>query len=288
MVMAGLSRAGGVPHAGKMSTRRTTWPLTTMGGFNMNRLDGKVALITGSAQSIGAAIGEYFVGEGARVAFSDIQHGKGRELAARFGDQAIYVELDVTSEEAWARAIEVTEQRWGRLDILINNASQRDGTGYRDATLTDYLRAVAVTQTGVFLGIKAAIEPMLRAGRGSIINMGSVDSIMPPAANPGYIAGKWAIRGLTKGAAGELATSGIRVNSLLFPIYRTAAILTDNPDQEWVARYAADRPIRRYPEVEEIAQAALYLASDESSYCTASDFVLDGGKTALLHTPERI
>ena len=256
----------------------------------MGRLDGKVALISGGARGMGQAEARLFAAEGAKVAICDIVDDEGKAVANDIGDAAIYQRLDVTREEDWAGATAATTAAFGRLDVLVNNAGIGETTSFVDMTLDDYRRVTEVNQTGVFLGMKAAIEPMTAAGGGSIVNISSIDGLVGATNVLHYIASKWAVRGMTKAAAMELADRGIRVNSVHPGFIHT---MIGNP--EGIARPEGHQllddftrrwtPMGRTGEPEDIAKLVLFLASDDSAYSTGSEFVADGGMIAGYPSP---
>ena len=254
----------------------------------MGRLQGKVALISGGARGMGQAMSRVFAREGARVAVADILDEEAALVVVQIGDAAISLHLDVTREEGWAEAVEATVDAFGRLDVLVNNAGIATGSLLRDLTLEDYRAVTEVNQTGVFLGMRSVIPAMETAGGGSIINISSIDGLIGMDQVLSYVASKFAVRGMTKVAALELAPLGIRVNSIHPGFVHTRL---GNPDdvpeiRELLDRYSKRRvPLGRIGEPEEIARLALFLASDESSYCTGSEFTADGGMLAGESVP---
>ena len=231
-----------------------------------------------------------FVAEGAKVMVADILDDEGAAVAADIGPNAVYQHLDVTSEEDWAAAIESVMEHFGRLDVLVNNAGIAEPAPLADLTLESYRRVTEVNQTGVFLGMRAAVRPMTESGGGSIINISSIDGQVGMDNLTSYIASKWAVRGMTKTAAMELAPLGIRVNSIHPGFILTHMGSTDEVTPEEVHRrlevYSARMaPMGRAGVPEEISRLALFLASDESSYSTGSEFVSDGGFTAGYPNP---
>jgi 3alpha(or 20beta)-hydroxysteroid dehydrogenase len=246
----------------------------------MVRLDGKVAIVTGAARGTGAATAKRFVAEGAAVVLADVLDAPGAEAAQALGHRAVYQRLDVTREADWTAAVELAEARFGRLDILVNNAAILHLSPIARTTLADWNRVIDVNQTGPFLGIRAAIAPMRRAGGGSIVNIGSMDALEGLNGFSAYAASKWALRGLTRCAALELGRYQIRVNAVC-PAGGSAEMSAPfrPPGIDPVA-YVADRAIPRRATLEEIAAMILFLASDESGFCTGSDYVLDGGHMA--------
>ncbi|WP_199433355.1 glucose 1-dehydrogenase [Qaidamihabitans albus] len=245
------------------------------------RLDGKVALITGAARGQGAAAARRFVAEGAKVMIADITDTDGKELADELGSAARYVHLDVADEDDWARATERTVAEFGALNVLVNNAGVLHFAPLAQTRLADYERVIRVNQTGAFLGMRSVVEPMSAAGGGSIVNVSSVEGLAGMPFLVAYTASKFAIRGMTKVAALELGEKGIRVNSLHPGMIDTKMVRDAaggaEVDFSGIARKLA---LRRVGQPEEIADVALFLASDESSYCTGGEFVADGGATA--------
>jgi len=254
----------------------------------MGRLTGKVALITGGARGMGAAAVRIFVREGARVLIADVLEEPGRALAAQLGDAARFQRLDVSQEGEWEAAMAAAEAM-GPLNVLVNNAAILHAAAITQTSLADYQRVINVNQVGTFLGIRAAIEPMKRAGGGSIVNISSIDGLQSKNGLIAYSASKWAVRGMTKCAAIELGRYGIRVNSVHPGIIDTpiwGKIPTEASgsgqnapiDAEERARLAA--PLGRVGHAVEIASGVLYLASDASRYVTGTELVIDGGMNA--------
>jgi 3alpha(or 20beta)-hydroxysteroid dehydrogenase len=256
----------------------------------MDRLAGKVALISGGARGLGRAMADEFVAEGARVVIGDVLEPDAAAAARELGANSRAVRLDVTSERSWADAIASALAAFGKLDVLVNNAGTAEGSSLWDTTLESYRRVTEVNQTGVFLGMRAAIEPMTAGGGGSIINISSIDGMVGSPRIISYIASKWAVRGMTKAAAMELAPRKIRVNSVHPGHVHTLLASTPGQDRkrvekmidEHTARFA---PMGRTGKPAEIAKLAAFLASDDSSYCTGSEFVADGGFTAGYASP---
>ena len=240
------------------------------------RLAGKVALITGGSRGMGAAEARLFVEHGAKVTIADVLDAEGEVLAKELGPAARYVHLDVTDEDAWVAGVDDAVRTFGALDVLVNNAGVVSLAPIVNTTTEEYLRIVGVNQLGVFLGMRAAIPAMTRAGRASIVNISSIEGIGGTPYAIAYSASKFAVRGMTKVAAIELAPLGIRVNSI-HPGGVLTPMVKDIGGQEMAAKLT---PMQRLATPEEIAPLALFLASDESSYCTGSEFVADGGITA--------
>ncbi len=243
------------------------------------RLDGKVALISGGARGMGESHARRFAAEGAKVVISDVLDEDGQTLAKDLGDAAAYVHLDVTDEAAWNDAVAATTERFGKLDVLVNNAGIVHVMPLAMTDVNEFRRVVEVNQVGVFLGMKAAIPALAANKGGSIINISSLAGLIGAQGHVAYSASKWAVRGMTKVAALELAPLGIRVNSIhpglidtpMFDVYRDLGI---------GERAGEGIPLGRLAESNEVSELALYLASDESSYSTGSEFVVDGGLSA--------
>jgi 3(or 17)beta-hydroxysteroid dehydrogenase len=248
------------------------------------RLSGKVALVSGGARGIGAATVRLFAQEGARVVLGDLLDPEGRivegEIAAR-GGEAAFVHLDVTSEHDWERAVTTAASRFGRLDILVNNAGIGGAGRFEDTTLEDWNRVMDVNATGVFLGTKAAIPAMRRAGAGSIVNISSqLGLVGMDDSSPQYQASKGAVRLLTKLTALQYAKERIRANSVHPGPIVTPMTAGRRADPATRARMVSRIPLGRYGEADEVAYGVLYLASDESGFVTGSELVIDGGWTA--------
>ena len=237
------------------------------------RLEGKVALISGASKGQGEAEARLFLAEGAAVVLGDVLDAEGEAVVASLGDRAHYVHLDVSNEDDWQQAVRTTSDTFGGLDVLINNAGIIRIGMMADVSLDEYMSVINVNQVGCWLGMKSA-SAVMRSG-GSIINISSMNGVMPGAGIMSYVASKFAIRGMTKAAALELGPKGIRVNSI-----HPGAILTDMARAGLAGipgNPLAKLPIPRIGEPEEVARLALFLASDESSYSTGSEFVIDGG-----------
>jgi 3alpha(or 20beta)-hydroxysteroid dehydrogenase len=246
----------------------------------MGRLDGKVALITGGARGMGKSHVRHFVAEGAQVVFGDVLDERGAFVAAGLGERACrYTHHDVTSEDDWAAAAALAVEVFGRLDVLVNNAGVLRFARIEDMPLADFRRVLEVNAVGCWLGMKAVIDPMTKAGGGSIVNISSVEGMAGAEGLSAYSASKFAIRGMTKVAARELARFGIRVNSVHPGGVMTRMIIDSaearGPEQG--EAFLRAMPLARFAEPVEISRLVAYLASDESSYCTGSEFVADGG-----------
>lgn len=249
----------------------------------MGRLDGKVALVTGAARGIGAATAARFASEGAAVAIADRRDELGGEVAAALrdaGGQASFVHLDITSEEDWNRAVAFAATEFGGLDILVNNAGIIRVKPFVETTLDELHKVLDTNLVGAFLGMQAAVEPMRARGGGSIVNFSSVQGLEGREGLAAYTAAKFGVRGLSKTCAIELGPLGIRVNTV-FP-GPTKTKMTERKgwsDAQYDEAYQ-DYPLGRMAEADEIANLALFLASDEASFCTGGEFVADGGVSA--------
>lgn len=243
----------------------------------MGRVDGTVALISGGARGMGASHARALVTEGAHVVVGDILDDEGKALADELGDAARFVHLDVTQPDHWASAVATAVQEFGKLNVLVNNAGIANGNSLEQFELAEWRRVIDINLTGTFLGMQAAIAPMIAAGGGSIINVSSVDGVRASPGLHGYVASKWGIRGLTKSAALELAPHGIRVNSLHPGLIRTP--MTAGIPEDFLTI-----PLGRAADPVEVSMFVLFLASDESGYATGTEFVVDGGLvTGLPH-----
>ena len=251
----------------------------------MNRLEKKVALVTGGARGLGAAAVRTMIKEGARVVFGDVLDAEGEALQKELGDSAVFVHMDVTEQSDWNAAIERAE-KIGPLNVLVNNAAVVHMAALTETTDEDYMRVFKINQFGTFIGIRSVIEPMKRAGSGSIINVSSIDGLHSAAGLSAYSSTKWAVRGLTKNAAIELGQYGIRVNSVHPGGMYTAMGGSEFASVEDLNKSTYSRfPIPRVGMPEEVAQLILFLATDEASYSTGSEFVADGGWFTGMRNP---
>ena len=247
------------------------------------RLENKVALISGGARGMGAVEAKLFAKEGAKVVIGDMLEDEGRRVEAEInetGGQCLFVPLDVTDEDAWRRAVSEAVSRFGKLDILVNNAGIYRAHVVEETTVDEWDLVMGVNAKGVFLGTKYAIPEMRKAGGGSIVNISSVAGLVGSKQTTAYTASKGAVRLLTKSTAIQYASDGIRANSIhpgTIETPMTEGFLSDAAMRE-------DRvnrtPLGRLGRPEDVAYGALYLASDEASFVTGSELVIDGGRTA--------
>jgi NAD(P)-dependent dehydrogenase (short-subunit alcohol dehydrogenase family) len=251
------------------------------------RLANKVAIVSGAASGMGAATARRFAREGAKVVVADVLEEAGRQVVAEIngantaGGEAIFLRLDVTDEQNWKDVVAGTVQRFGRLDILVNNAGI-SGSAVSDMLDTDaWDKLMAVNSRGVFLGTKHAVLAMKQAGGGSIVNLSSISgNTGQTMTHMGYNASKGAVRTLTKSTAVQFGRDGIRANSVhpgLMPPMRTSGATADPTVR---AKMLQGVPLRRAGEVDEVANAVLFLASDEASYITGAELYVDGGYLA--------
>lgn len=246
----------------------------------MGRLDGKVALITGAARGMGKSHARHFVAEGARVLIGDVLDDRGEAVAEKLGTgTARYLHHDVSSEADWQRAVATVLEEYGRLDVLVNNAGILKHSTIEDMSLAQFREVLDINVIGCWLGIKSVIEPMREAGGGSIINVSSIEGFAGAAGLSAYSASKFAIRGITKSAAQELGQFGIRVNSVhpggvMTSMALSAASAFTHVDP---MTFVKSMPIPRFAEPVEISRLVAFLASDEASYSTGSEFIADGG-----------
>ncbi|MEV6771697.1 glucose 1-dehydrogenase [Nocardia sp. NPDC051030] len=241
----------------------------------MGRVDTKNVIITGGARGMGAAFARRLAAEGSKVVIADVLLEEGTKLAADIGENALFLPLDVTDEGAWNEVVATAEAKFGPVSGLVNNAGIVHVDPIEKLAEADYRKVIDVNQVGVFLGMKAVIGSMRRAGVGSIVNISSTGGLIGYSNILGYVASKWAVRGMSKTAAQELAVDNIRVNSVHPGIIATEMTATS----ERSLAIAATQPIARPGTPEELANLVLFLISDESSYSTGAEFIADGGFT---------
>jgi 3alpha(or 20beta)-hydroxysteroid dehydrogenase len=246
----------------------------------MGRLAGKVAIITGAARGQGAAEAARFVEEGAKVVVTDVLDDQGEALVADLGEAARFEHLDVTDETGWDRVVAATEAHFGRLDILVNNAGMLKFDKLQNTSVDDFRKIMDVNLLGVFLGMKAASGAMAKSGGGSIVNISSTSGITGFPGVAAYSASKWGVRGLTRSGAIDLGSLGIRVNSVHPGSIDTPMIRVHGLKTEDFEPFYGRLPVKRLGTPDDVAHLVLFLASDESAYCTGAEFVVDGGQTA--------
>lgn len=247
----------------------------------MGRLEGKVAVVTGAAQGMGEAHARAFVREGARVVLTDINAERGAQIARDLGAAAVFTEHDVADEAGWQRVVALAEAEFGRVTVLVNNAGVIGPVkGLLDLTQAEFLQVCAVNQLGVFLGMQAVVPSMTAAGGGSIINISSIAGMLGTAAssNAAYCASKFAVRGMSKLVAVWHGKDGIRVNSV-HPGYILTPMMVAATDAEGGGAASAI-PLGRMAQPEEVSNVVLFLASDESSFVSGAEYVVDGAMTS--------
>lgn len=243
----------------------------------MNRLANKVAIITGSARGMGASHARRFVEEGAKVVITDLNVEAGEALAQELGENAIFVKQDVTNEQDWANVVAEAEKAFGPVNVLVNNAGISVNNSIENMGLDQYRKIVEINQVSVFLGMKAVVSSMKKTENGSIVNISSLNGLVAGAI--GYTDTKFAVRGMSKAAAMEFSKYGIRVNSVHPGVIETPMI-SQGDNKEVIKEFAKHIPLKRVAKPEEVSNLVLYLASDDSSYSTGSEFVIDGGLSA--------
>lgn len=251
----------------------------------MGRLQGKVAIVTGGARGMGAATSRLFAKEGAAVVIADILAEEGEALARELGEKALFVRLDVRNEDEWKQVVDAALSRFGRIDVLVNNAAVVHFCDIENMAKEDLERVLGINVIGTLLGIKTIAPAMKQQGKGSIINISSIDGLRGCNGLSAYTASKWAVRGLTKSAALEFGPFGVRVNSI-HPggVDTVMGNPAGRPDAELNKDYTAV-PLQRIGKPEEIANASLFLASDEASYVAGAELSVDGGWCAGYYQP---
>lgn len=242
----------------------------------MGLLDNKIVLVTGGAQGMGASHVRKLVEEGANVMISDILVEKGEALAKELGDKVAFVELDVTKREAWEQAIKQTEEKFGPVDVLVNNAGIDIMKKFIEFTDAELQKILDVNLFSQFHGMQTVLPSMQKAGGGSIVNISSLEGLRGTAGNSIYNASKFAVTGLTKAVAQEYAEHNIRVNSVHPGAIKTPGIEADDI-KDVVQDYVKNIPMKRIGEAEEVSNLVAFLASDKSSYSTGAEFISDGG-----------
>ncbi|MGM0928868.1 MAG: SDR family oxidoreductase [Actinomycetota bacterium] len=237
----------------------------------VGRLEGRVALISGGARGMGASHARLLAVEGASVVIGDVLDHVGRALASEIGPRASYVHLDVTSPTDWLAAVNHTVQKFGSLDVLVNNAGIVISRPIEDLSIAEWQRTIDINLTGVFLGMKSAMHHLKTSGNGSIINISSVAGLQ--GFSPAYTASKFGVRGITKAVAVDVGRFNIRVNSIHPGLIKTAMLADHEAPQDHVALHRVGHP-------SEVSNLVVYLASEESSYSTGAEFIVDGGESA--------
>jgi 3alpha(or 20beta)-hydroxysteroid dehydrogenase len=248
----------------------------------MSRLDGKVAIITGASQGMGASHARVFVAHGAKVILGDLNDKDGAALAAELGSNAMFVKQDVANAQDWTKIVTAGQKRFGPINVLINNAGILGKIAETtELPESEFLRVCSINQTGVFLGMQAVLPGMLQARGGSIVNISSVAGLVAiyGAPNLAYVASKFAVRGMTKQVAVEYGAKNIRVNSI-HPGYIKTPMMVAATDENG-GEALSQIPLRRMAEPSEVSNLAVFLASDESGFITGTEHVIDGGMTAL-------
>ena len=249
----------------------------------MGRLEGKVAIVTGGARGQGEETARLFAREGARVVLTDLLDAEGEAVAADLGDAGLFVHHDVTQEDSWRAVVAAALERFGRLDVLINNAGILQRNPVVDCSPEEFRGVLEVNLVGPFIGLHVCAPVMAETGGGAVVNVSSIQGIVGRAGTPGYTASKFGLRGLTKTAALELGALGIRVNSIHPGGVDTPLIKDSTPGieltREMLDAAHAHLPVPRCGRPEDIAPTSLFLASDEASYITGAELVIDGGMT---------
>lgn len=247
----------------------------------MERLKGKIAIVTGSSRGMGSSHARTFIQEGAKVVLTDLSEQAGQQLATELGDNALFVKHDVTSLADWTKVVELTEEKFGPVSILVNNAGVLGPIAQTaDLTEADYQKVCSINQHAVFYGMKAVIPSMLKAGIGSIVNISSIAGMVANYGFPSlaYVASKFAVRGMSKATAVEYGPKGIRVNSV-HPGFINTPMMVEATNEEG-GDALAQIPLRRLAEPVEVSNLVLFLASDESSYITGAEHIIDAGMIA--------
>lgn len=246
----------------------------------MGRLDNKVAIITGAAGGMGKADALMFVQEGAKVAITDLQEDKIKDVVAEIealGGEAIGFKHNVASEEDWVRVVDETVQKFGKIDILVNNAGVSNATPFMDLTVEGWEKTMSINVTSIFLGQKYVIPHMIEAGGGSIVNISSIAGLTGGSGAGPYTASKGAVRMLTKATAVDFAKHNIRCNSVHPGYIETPMTVDLFKDEQMMQWFQSQTPLPRLGKAEDIARGVLFLASDESSYITGVELPIDGG-----------
>ncbi|MES3693941.1 glucose 1-dehydrogenase [Staphylococcus cohnii] len=244
----------------------------------MGKLQDKVVVITGGAQGMGELHAKKAIAEGAKIVITDINDELGQKTANSLGDDVLFIKHDVSKEADWNHVIQEVMNKWNRIDVLVNNAGITYNKTIDQISLEDYMKIVNINQVSVFLGIKTVSKIMKSQKQGSIINISSMNGLVGGAI--GYTDTKFAVRGMTKAAAKELSPYNIRVNSVHPGVIKTPMLEQDDV-KEAVKEFEKTIPMRRVAQPEEVSNLVCFLGSDDASYSTGSEFVIDGGITAL-------
>ncbi|MBO3061422.1 SDR family NAD(P)-dependent oxidoreductase [Mammaliicoccus fleurettii] len=244
----------------------------------MERLENKVVMITGAAQGMGKIHAEKALEQGAKVIITDINEESGHQTECELKGEVMFIKHNVSDENDWKNVVQQTMDKWGRIDVLVNNAGITYNTPLEELTTDDYMKIVQINQLSVFLGMKTVAPIMKEQHKGSIINISSMNGLVGGAI--GYTDTKFAVRGMTKAASRELSPYNIRVNSVHPGVIQTP-MLEQEGVKEAVEEFKKTIPMRRVAQAEEVSNMVTFLASDDSSYSTGSEFVIDGGLTAL-------
>lgn len=245
------------------------------------KLENKVAIITGAAQGMGEMHVKKFIEEGAKVAITDINLEAAQKLADEVGENAIALKLDVSKAADWKEVVEKTEEKFGPVTVLVNNAGIGIFKLLEDLTEEDFRKTFEINELSVFLGMQTVLPSMKKAKVGSIVNISSVDGLVSAPTAIAYSAAKHAVTGMTKGAAAELGQFNIRVNSV-HPGVIDSPMADQGDVAEIIKKLEQDIPLRRRAKTEEVSNLVVYLASDDSSYSTGAQFVVDGGMISDL------
>lgn len=243
----------------------------------MGELEGRIALITGAARGLGAAIGEVFCREGAKVVLTDVLAEDGKQLARKLGDSVRFMEHDVTNESQWTRAVEYARSEFGGLSILVNNAGVAGVYPFEKTSPALWQKLLSIMETGPYLGMRSAIPVMLEAGGGSIVNIASTNALRGMAMTAAYTAAKHGVLGLSRALALEYAAKGIRINAVCPGAMQTPMLQESFGDQ--MDAFASHIPLGRLAAPREVAELVAFVASERASYCVGATFVADGGLT---------
>jgi 3alpha(or 20beta)-hydroxysteroid dehydrogenase len=247
----------------------------------MGRLKGKVAIITGAARGMGESHARTFIAEGAKVVLTDLSEEAGKKIASELGENAIFIKHDVTNGEDWKKVVTAAEEKFGPVNVLVNNAGIL-GVMAKTAEISeeDYLKVCNINQHSIFLGMKYILPSMLKAGIGSIVNISSIAGMVANYGFPSiaYVGSKFAVRGMTKATAVEYGPDNIRVNSV-HPGFINTPMMVEATNEEG-GDALAQIPLRRLAEPVEVSNLVLFLASDESSYISGAEHIVDAGMTA--------